>query len=652
MSPILTLLTTLLLATSGALFAQNVPGSLSTDMIQQLRTESAQRCDAFFRKQSGQPFAPEPIIKDWNHRGDFTRHYVQSALLFASRALYLNERIEEANKALSEMCQYHLDRPQTLLEIHSFPGALRYLAQLAQFYGPDGTRGKGRLSPETYRVMLATMWEWAKVKSKMTACVVDDSRTWTVTDSENHHANHFASCWAVTAFLARVPEYCDRKFDDGHSAKEHSAAWTVYLREYLSERGRKGMTVEIESPSYASATLGAVYWLYELSDDPVLKQRASAYITLYWALWAQQQIDGVAGGAKARCYPSSAKNGESFVGRAAWYALGIGSPEFVHLGMLPFVTSSWKVPDVVMDLALDVKGRGSYEVMERRPGIAKPGVERKKGVSFAAPEGGGLVRYSYCTPEFIMGSLLCAARPASDWTTMSSQNRWHGVIFRGAMNARIYPYCETDHSSYNQQWAVQHKGTLIAQKLKTSQHADGLRVWISEAELTAPVKESDWFFTEAAGAWAAVRVISGDTKLIPPAAPAKKKKPLSKAGTSDDGDTIDSGANGWLLQCSDEWSPVIIEAATKADYPTREAFQKAIQAREVKSEGGLLTYTGLSGDRFIFFTDQTELPRVNDEPVNLAPTRVYDSPFVQSDWKSGVVTIQKGDRKLVLNFNE
>jgi hypothetical protein len=113
---------------------------------------------------------PAPIFKDWNKRGDFTRHYVQSVLLFASRALYLNEPLAEANKALSEMCQYHLDRPQTFLEIHSFPGALRHLAQLAQFYGPDGTRGKGRLSPETYRVMLATMWEWAKVKS-MAACV-------------------------------------------------------------------------------------------------------------------------------------------------------------------------------------------------------------------------------------------------------------------------------------------------------------------------------------------------------------------------------------------------------------------------------------------------------------------------------------------------
>lgn len=646
-------LAALLLAPLAALAAgENKRGSLSDATLQQLRIESTRRCDAFFHREAGQPFTPAPILKNWNNRGDFTRHYVQSVLLFASRALSLNEQNAEANKALSEMCQYHLDRPQTLLEIHSFPEAIRYLAQLAQSYGPDGTRARGRLTDSTYRIMLTTMWEWARVKSKLADSAEDESHTWAVTDSENHHANHIASCWTATGFLARVPEYRDRKLDDGYTTAEHQTAWTTYLREYLSERGRRGMTVEIESPSYASLTLSAAYWLYEMSDDPVLKRRASDYITLYWALWGQQQIDGISGGAKARCYPDSAKSGQSFISRASWYALGIGSPEFAHLTMQPFVTSSWKMPDVVMDLALDGKGRGNYEVIERRPGLAQPGTEKRKGVSFIAPEGGGLVRYTYCTPEFVMGSLFCAARPTTDWTSISAQNRWYGVIFRGAMNARIYPYCETDHSSYNQLWAVQHKGTLIAQKLKTSQHAGGLRVWISEAGLTTPTEQGGWYFTEAAGAWAAVRVISGDTKLIPPAAPANKKKQLPKSGTSDDGDTIDASANGWRLECSDEWSPVIIEAATKADYPMREAFQKAFLTREVKSEGGRLTYTGLSGDRFTFFTDQSQLPRVNDEPVNLAPTRVYDSPFVQSDWKSGVVTIQKGDRKLVLNFNK
>jgi hypothetical protein len=650
--PVLTLLAALQLAAPGALVAESAGGSFSAEAIQQIRTESDWRCDAFFRKQSGQPFTPAPIKKDWNRRGDFTRYYVQSTLLFASRAFYLNEQLAEANQALEEMCRYHLDRRQTLLEIHSFPGAIRYLAQFAQFYGPEGTRARGRLSEATYRVLLTTMWEWAKVKSTVAASVVDDAHTWTMTDSENHHANHFASCWAVTNYLASVAEYRDRPLDDGYTAAAHREAWTTYLREYLRERGRKGMTIEIDSPSYASATLSAVYCLYDLSDDPILKRLASDYITLSWALWAQQQIDGISGGAKTRCYPDAAKRGESFVSRAAWYTLGIGPPEFEHLSMLPFITSSWKVPDLVMELALDVKGRGSYEVSERRPGLAQPGAERKKGLSIAAPEGGGLVRYSYCTPDFIMGSLLSAARPSADWTAISGQNRWHGVIFRGSPQARLYPYCETKHSTYNQQWGVQRRGTLIAQKLKTSLHADELRVWISEEGLTQPVQASGWYFTEAAGAWAAVCVTSGDTRLLPSESSDSPRKKPSDPDAIAEADTLDGRARGWVLHCSDAFSPVIIETATKAEFPTREAFQAAILGLPVTTEGGRMSYTGLRGDRFLFFIDQTELPRVNDQPVHLAPERVYDSPFVQSTWKSGEVTIQKGARKLLLNFNE
>ena len=42
---------------------------------------------------------------------------------------------------------------------------------------------------------------------------------------------------------------------------------------------------------------------------------------------------------------------------------------------------------------------------------------------------------------------------------------------------------------------------------------------------------------------------------------------------------------------------------------------------------------------------------INGKPVELAPVKVYDSPFVQSEWDSGVVTIQFGDEKRVLDFN-
>ena len=59
------------------------------------------------------------------------------------------------------------------------------------------------------------------------------------------------SCWAASIVLAQAPEYRDRHYDDGHSASAHASALTAYLREYLRERGRKGMTIEVDSPSYA-----------------------------------------------------------------------------------------------------------------------------------------------------------------------------------------------------------------------------------------------------------------------------------------------------------------------------------------------------------------------------------------------------------------
>jgi len=112
---------------------------LSDADIAAIRTLSRQRCEDFFKKESGKPFLAEPIEKDWRDRGDFTRRYNQSVLLFATRAFYLQEQLEEANRALREMCQYHLDRPQTLLEIHGFPWSLSVLPRLCQLYGPDGT---------------------------------------------------------------------------------------------------------------------------------------------------------------------------------------------------------------------------------------------------------------------------------------------------------------------------------------------------------------------------------------------------------------------------------------------------------------------------------------------------------------------------------
>ncbi|MDP3073012.1 MAG: hypothetical protein Q8N18_22150 [Opitutaceae bacterium] len=633
MHPFVTRLSSLLLFFLGPSLreASGAPArGLSDAQIADVRTGGERRMEEFFRSQSGTLLKRAAIKPDWNKRGDYTRDYGHSIVLFAMRALELNEQLPEANAALAELCQYHLDRPQTLLEVHSFPSVTDALARMCVFYGPRGSKVAGRLSAETYAVILKTMWAWVSAKSELAQAEVKESQTWWLEHSENHHAQHFSTCWSFSKLLKDESEYRDRKYTDGHSAREHYEAWTIYLREYLRQRAAKGMLIEIDSPSYASATLKGIYSLYDFSEDVVLKRRAGQFLELYWALWAEQQIDGVSGGAKTRTYAESAQRGTDFIRRAAWYALGMGDPRFVHASMLPFVTTTWQMPDIVIDLALNAGDPTTYEVRQRRIGLAARDYDKPPHYRIT-PGVAGILRYSYRTPEFVMSSLLLEARPERDWAAISAQNRWMGVIFRGATDARVYPYGANlkGESVNNAHWAVQAKGTLIAQKLRTSRRVDEWRVWFSKDGLSAPVRGGRWTFAEAAGAFVAVCVAQGEFEW-----------------------SDESGAKGGRsLKCGDDFSPVIIEAAAKSAFASFEAFRTAILARPVEVTGGVLNYTGLGGDMFRFPLDQSRLPEINGEPINLAPARVYDSPFVQSVWNSGVVTLQKGARKTVLDFN-
>ena len=613
---------------NAALSTQKKAGytALSSTRFAEMRSTMERRRIEFFSKDLGKPLVRAAIKENWRNRGDFTRHYAQSIVLFAMRACELNEQLDEANAALQELCQYHLERPQTFLEIHSFPGVCDALARLYIFYGPRGTKAASRLSPDTAAVLERTMWEWANEKADITDAELEQSQTWWLRNSENHHAQHFTTCWAFTRILRNVPAYRDRPFKDGHTPAEHYGAWTAYLKEYLRQRARKGTFVEIDSPSYATATLKSVYNFYDFSDDPVLKERAGRFLELYWALWAEEQIDAVTGGAQTRCYAKSAVRGGSSLRRAAWYVVGSGEPEFVHSSMLPFVTTTWRVPDIVLQIAANRPLHDPYEIRQRRMGLAVPGYDRPPQFRFRT-DFGGILRYTYCTPDFTMGSLMTEARPTEDWAAISRQNRWSGVIFAGDPDARVYPapYNAKGRSIHNGFWSVQSKGTMISQQLPA--RSTDWRVFFSTAGLSEPVTNGAWTFAEADNAYVGVRAVEGDA-------------------------SVEQSRFGRWLVCEKTTTPVIIEAGRKSDYADFATFQATAIAQPLSLEKSILTYRTLGGVKLTFYTDQSRPPEINGTVVNLAPGKVYDSPFVQSTWDSGVVTIQCGQERRTLNFND
>lgn len=157
-----------------------------------------------------------------------------------------------------------------------------------------------------------------------------------------------------------------------------------------------------------------------------------------------------------------------------------------------------------------------------------------------------------------------AAGQSTNWSTLSLQNCWHGVVLRGGTNFRIDPYDKTNSSCFDQQWAAQRRGTLITPNLKTSVNADSLRVWFSGERLSVPVKDGNWHFAETDGAWSAVNVVSEDTGFLQGA-----------PGESGEKDEATKTGEGVELKRADDDSPAIIEIARKVDLPSLGAFRKS-----------------------------------------------------------------------------
>ncbi|MCC6681488.1 MAG: hypothetical protein IT445_11360 [Phycisphaeraceae bacterium] len=571
-------------------------------------------------------------------RALYTRHYSYSIYGFAIKVFWLDEEqyFADANAALIDNCRYYLDHPQARTDRDSFYWGTDVLCRIVEYFGSKGSRSPGRLSSEAEDIIYEMMWTYCNQMSRLTGELspeFEQSQTWYIHESENHHIQLFSTLWHFLKLLRDHPQYRDRQFDDDHALTEHHDAWTAYSREYLRQRAKNGLFVEIANRGYNMATLKGIYNIYDFSPDPILRQRAMYLLDLYWATWAQEQLDGVRGGAQTRVYQGRRSlfgAAEGLDGVARYY-LGYETQHPLQYNEFTVITSEYRMPLVVMDIALDPQGRGVYEIRQRPLGLAQ-------GSYYANPDYrlrtdfGGILRYSFCCPEFIMGTLMCSELTREKWTLISSQNRWQGVVFDGDPDARIFPQCQADDgkTTFHDQWSVQRQGTMITQKAADSRGAGAMRVWFAAAGLSEPVERDGMVFAQSSGAFAAVRVVEGGYQW----------------------DESPQNESGRWLRCEVDTSPVIIEAARQSDYSDFETFINAVTASPCRySEQRHLTYRGLGGDEFTFFADYSQNPQINGSNIDYAPANVFDSPFVQSPWDSGIVRISKDNRSLMLDFN-
>jgi hypothetical protein len=164
-------------------------------------------------------------------------------------------------------------------------------------------------------------------------------------------------------------------------------------------------------------------------------------------------------------------------------------------------------------------------------------------------------------------------------------------------------------------------------------------VWMPAEGMGAPVREGDLVFVETKGAYAAIRVVGSEFEL--------SEKEVTNPSIEG---PIRVAPAGRVILPKNDFAPVILEVMAKKGLKDFEDFKAKAKANKPEMQDGLLSYKTIYGDHITFDTKQKQIPTINEKPVDYSPAKVLESPFLNADYDKGVIAIQKGAQKKVLDF--
>lgn len=496
----------------------------------------------------------------------------------------------------------------------------------------------GLLSLKALENFEKELWRVAKSNSKLAEAKRD---VWEMEGSENHHLSSKTSDLLAAQFLRNIPAYASEKYDDGSTLADQYEARRAYFLEWFDARAKRGQFVEAASPSYQAESIAALFNLRDFAEDPILRRKAEMYLDLAYAVIAEETLLTTRGGPKSRV-----KVGHEYDAGMSdrGYNLMFNSPgrEFQPLGDSSRSTSDYYPPPAIVNLAKDTSQRGSYSFTTRWPGPVADGGGRDSN----DPDGmlwrmldpeRSVLRCEFATPSYVLGSAALDARWLDD-TSMGY--RWQGIVFASDPVARIgfevEPADTKDWHGFNPFFSVQDRNVLVTQKWapvppnpRSSQPAH-LRVYFSPTH--DDVQEEDgWIFVKDGAAFAAVKVVAGGYTWTP-------------AWKHADAMTKDNKA---FITLNTENAPVVVIANEAADYQNDfAAFKSGVKSQPVDYKDGVLRFATIA------FHGPHRPGQINGQPVNLAPSRGFDSPFIRSEWNSGLIYIRKGNDSLTLDFRD
>ena len=414
--------------------------------------------------------------------------------------------------------------------------------------------------------------------------------------------------------------------------------WEGWWLRFLDGLAKRGFW-ETASPTYVERHLAPICNLYDFAEHPLIRKKAEMLLDWYWAEISQELLNGVRAGAKMRVLglQEGDRGAISATNDCMYgiYYLYFGNSAFESLGRMPngefysviFATSTYRPPDVILELGANPQFRGAYEIKERRKGAC---------FQWDWPNTGDRPynsrRYAYVTPDYALGSFQTDTdkqfMPTRAWD-LGIQN---GLFFATSPEARITWGSQEDKRSNGHIDVFQHRSVVIASK-PPDLSLDLDLVLPAEGVLDHMEEENDWLFIREGNTYAAVR-----------------------------------RAHDAAVKSTADGNTLIIEVARSHEYQDDWAQFKSRMYETVLQVGdGFVEYTTSHGDVMYFPTEESEhtcrwscsctptdekLPRINGTTVDWDAYPLFGSEYVNSDWDSGLIQVRFNGRLLVLDSRD
>lgn len=620
-------------------YAENSTGSDSQGFLAEIHEASIQLREKSLRA---------TIAKD-----NFWISGVWGDNLWSLSALYLNERVDEANARLL--------RPSTAyIEAYRLSGcspaptperpdgapwtffSLTDYVRILHLFHSGSRHFPARLTQETEAAMKEALWIWVSQHSKIVATGPDD--LFHLLGTENHDLNLRPNQYLTIALLADNPAYKDRRLADGHTLAEHLTAHTAFFREWPVSRAKSGLWVELGSNTYQKYSWPALFNLHDLAPDPVVRHRFGMLLALAFIEEEQIAVNGRRGGGRSRAATGAANRFESY--KNLLFASPGKAAGSSHSRVIE--TSRYQLPvEAIM-------------LRHRTFPAAEPFVIRNRVLGTLAPDGieenhrltpdSALVNYAYRSTHYLLGSTLqnpALAMPHPEtgeitlkYTGISRQNRSAGILFDDPSVDRIqsiHTVIEKTRGGRPQHpfWSVQHKNTLIIQRIPPmnrstlGSYSTG-RVGMSFSGKNLEKTETNgWIFATNGKAFAAVRFLDG-------------------GHVWDDNREVANPAN---FHHATDTSRILIHTGDITSHGSFGKFREktltlplAVSAEKTSFQHiEMPLYQPSSHDSFT-------LPLVHGVPVDLHPPASYQSPYLNGEFGKPKITLNVGPAR-ILDFS-